>query len=110
MQENGWLDAARYELASAEPLRLQPPRRRFRAPHFTGLVLQESPEITSPELRTTLDLPLNEQVERILRERLAQLREHNVQRRRRGGDRERDRRRDRAGRLGRLFRVPALAR
>jgi penicillin-binding protein 1C len=29
-------------------------------------------------LRTTLDLPLNEEIERILRDRLAQLREHNV--------------------------------
>ena len=78
MQENGWLDARGYELARAEPLRLEAPRRLFRAPHFTGLVLQETSQIDGNELRTTLDLPLNEQVERILRERLAQLREHNV--------------------------------
>ena len=78
MEENGWLDARDAEQARSEPLRLQPPRRQFRAPHFTGLVLQEAPEIKGTELRTTLDLPLNEQVERILRERLTQLRDHNV--------------------------------
>ena len=78
MEENGWLEARDAAQARSEPLRLQTPRRQFRAPHFTGLVLQETPEINGPELRTTLDLPLNEQVERILRERLAQLREHNV--------------------------------
>ena len=79
MEENGWLDAARRELAAAEPLQLRPPRRRFRAPHFTELVLQQLPDVVGSELRTTLDLPLNEQVEAITRDRLAQLREHNVQ-------------------------------
>lgn len=78
MQENGWIDAAHFESASAEPLRLRAPRRQFRAPHFTDLVLQSLGEIKNSELRTTLDLRLNEQVARILRERLGQLREHNV--------------------------------
>ncbi len=78
MQENGWLDAGRTALARAEPLRFQLPRRSFRAPHFTALVLQESGAIDGPEMRTTLDLPLHDEVERILRGRLAQLREHNV--------------------------------
>ena len=78
MHENGSLDAARLEVASAEPLRLRPPRRLFRAPHFTDLVLQQPIEKHGAELRTTLDLPLNQQVERIVRERVGQLREHNV--------------------------------
>jgi penicillin-binding protein 1C len=78
MHENGWLDAARFEIAAAEPLQLRPPRRRFRAPHFTELVLQQMPEVVGSELRTTLDLPLNEQVDGIVRDRLAQLRDHNV--------------------------------
>ena len=78
MLENGALDASRYELAAAEPLQVRSPRRRFRAPHFTDLVLQQSPEVVGSELRTTLDLPLNEQVDAIVRDRLAQLREHNV--------------------------------
>jgi penicillin-binding protein 1C len=78
MHENGWLDDARYASATDEPLNLRPPRRRFRAPHFTDLVLGQAIDMRRKELRTTLDLPLNEQVERILGERLAQLREHNV--------------------------------
>ncbi|MFN2507583.1 MAG: penicillin-binding protein 1C [Chthoniobacterales bacterium] len=78
MHETGWLDLKSYETARTERLHLRVPRRHFRAPHFTELLLQESPEITGPEVRTTLDLPLNEEVERILRKPLAQLREHNV--------------------------------
>ena len=78
MRENGWLSVPEYELAAAELLRLQPPRRIFRAPHFTELLLQESPAITGAEIRTTLDLALNQQVERILRDRLAQIRDHNA--------------------------------
>ncbi len=97
MEENGWMDAKRREIAAAEPLQIQAPRRRFRAPHFTELVLQEvvaadavrggrraddareQPGTASPAtMHTTLDLPLNEQVERMVRERLGQLREHNV--------------------------------
>lgn len=79
MEENGALLAAHRLIASAESLRLRAPRRVFRAPHFTDLVLQQPIELQGSEIRTTLDLPLNEQLERILRERLAQLREHNVQ-------------------------------
>jgi penicillin-binding protein 1C len=78
MQENGALEAARYEIAAAEPLQLRPPRRRFRAPHFTELVLRQLPDAVGSELRTTLDLPLNERVDAIIRDRLAQLRDHNV--------------------------------
>ncbi len=78
MEENGWLSEAETAQARAEPLRLQTPHRQFRAPHFTELALQEGSEIKGAELRTTLDLQLNQQVERILRERLAQLRDHNV--------------------------------
>ena len=78
MQENGSLDAARFEIAAAEPLQLRPPRRRFRAPHFTELVLRQLPDPVGSELRTTLDVPLNEHVDEIIRDRLAQLRDHNV--------------------------------
>ena len=78
LRENGWLDASRYECALAEPLRLRPPRRQFRAPHFAELVLQQPLNLSRPEVRTTLDFALNEQVDRMLRDRLAQLREQNV--------------------------------
>jgi penicillin-binding protein 1C len=41
-------------------------------------VLQQPAEAGRTALRTTLDLPLNEQVERIVRERVEQLKEQNV--------------------------------
>jgi penicillin-binding protein 1C len=78
MRANQQLDPARYDRAVAETLALRPAQRRFRAPHFVEMVLQQLPETPLPELRTTLDLPLNELVETIVRDRLAQLREQNV--------------------------------
>ena len=78
MRANHQLDAARYERALAETLGLRPPQRRFRAPHFVEMVLQQLPETPPAELRTTLDFRLNERVEGIVRDRLAQLREQNV--------------------------------
>jgi penicillin-binding protein 1C len=96
MHANHRLDSARYEHAVTEPLALRPPQRRFRAPHFVEMVLRvvagigdpglrsgESNGPASPipaptELRTTLDLRLNDRVDAILRERIAQLREQNV--------------------------------
>ena len=78
MCANGSLDAARYERAVDESLALRPPLRRFRAPHFAELVLQQAPDGPLADLHTTLDFRLNEKVEKILRERLAQLRDQNV--------------------------------
>jgi penicillin-binding protein 1C len=78
MRANHQLDGARYDAALAEPLTLRPPQRRFRAPHFVEMVLRQLPETPAAELRTTLDFRLNEQVEKIVRDRLAQLREQNV--------------------------------
>ena len=78
MKEAGALEAARFEVATAEPLRVRPARRLFRAPHFVDLVLQQPVVLTPPMARTTLDLVLNDAVTGIVRERLAQLREQNV--------------------------------
>jgi penicillin-binding protein 1C len=78
MRANHQIDVARYDAAIAEPLTLRPPQRRFRAPHFVEMVLRQLPETPIAEVRTTLDFRLNEQVEKIVRDRLAQLREQNV--------------------------------
>jgi penicillin-binding protein 1C len=78
MRDNSQLDLARYERARNESLTIRPPQRRFRAPHFVEMVLQQLPETPKGELKTTLDFRLNEQVEGIVRDRLAQLREQNV--------------------------------
>lgn len=78
MHANGALDPARYERAVSESLALRPPLRRFRAPHFVELVLQQMQDGSPAGLQTTLDFRLNEEVEKIVRERLAQLRDQNV--------------------------------
>src|SRR5687768_4200882 len=95
MRDNGQLDVARYERALHESLAIRPPQRRFRAPHFVEMVLRTVAGIDDPgekshsdgpgssipattEIHTTLDFRLNEQVENIVRDRLAQLREQNV--------------------------------
>jgi penicillin-binding protein 1C len=78
MRANGALDSPRFERAQSEVLAIRPPARHFRAPHFVELVLLQPQESPRAELQTTLDFRLNEQVEKILRERLAQLRDQNV--------------------------------
>lgn len=78
MRESRALDASHYEDSMAEPLRLRPPRRLFRAPHFADLVLQQPDLPAQPVLKTALDLQLNDQITRLVCERLAQLREQNV--------------------------------
>ena len=78
MRANQQLDSARFDRAIAETLTIRPPQRRFRAPHFVEMVLQQLPETPAAEVRTTLDFRLNERVEEIVRDRLAQLREQNV--------------------------------
>ena len=78
MGANGWLDTPRLERAEAEALAIRPPARRFRAPHFVELVLQQRQETSLATLQTTLDFRLNEQVEKILRDRLSQLHDQNV--------------------------------
>ncbi|HEX4641787.1 MAG TPA: penicillin-binding protein 1C, partial [Chthoniobacterales bacterium] len=78
MRANQQLDSARIDRAISETLALRPPQRRFRAPHFVEMVLPQLPETPAAEIRTTLDFRLNEQVEAIVRDRLAQLREQNV--------------------------------
>lgn len=77
MLANGWLTPETYERAVAEPLRLAAPRRVFNAPHFVDLVLQnEAP--AQGTVRTTLDLELNQFIERTVSDKLARLRSENV--------------------------------
>ncbi|MES2571973.1 MAG: penicillin-binding protein 1C [Verrucomicrobiota bacterium] len=79
MRKNHWLTLSEYDRARSEPLRLRPPRRLFRAPHFVDLVLRQAPQAGVSEIRTTLDASLNEEVERIVRNYLEPLRDKNVQ-------------------------------
>lgn len=96
-QAEGLLLAEAVKRALDEPIRLQAPRGAFHAPHFVDLLLQprtklgygvpaeggtrEPPEGGTPNLRaihTTLDLPLNDFVQRTLGEQLARLHDQNA--------------------------------
>jgi len=78
MERAGWLDATRAVRARAEVLRLRPPQRLFRAPHFVDLVLQTLPPNASGPVKTTLDLDVNRFVEEAVREQMARLHGKNV--------------------------------
>jgi penicillin-binding protein 1C len=76
MRDNGWITSAQFERAASEPPRLLTQRRQFRAPHFVDLVLNNAGSTGS--VRTTLDLGLNDFVQRQLREQLETLRSFNA--------------------------------
>src|SRR5204863_1613832 len=71
-----WLTAGAFDRAMREPVHLQPPSRTFRAPHFVDLVMAQMGR--GPEARTTLDLPLNERVESIVRDQVTKLANKNL--------------------------------
>lgn len=77
MEINGALAAADRQRAAQEPLKLARDYGDFLAPHFVEMVLagDSAPE----DLRTTLDLPLQQFCERMVKDRLARLQEQNVQ-------------------------------
>jgi penicillin-binding protein 1C len=76
MCDNGWIGPSDYERALAEPPHLAPPQRQFRAPHFVDLVLRQVEG--GGQFRTTLDLDLNQYVERQLHEQLSSIRALNA--------------------------------
>ncbi len=77
MLDLGLITAEEHGRALAEPLRLAPAPRVFRAPHFVDLVLRDRPGL-SGIVTTTLDLELNGFVERALREQLRAQAAHHV--------------------------------
>jgi penicillin-binding protein 1C len=76
MRDNGWITAAQFDRAVSEPPRLLPQRRQFRAPHFVDLIIGNL--ASTGRVKTTLDLGLNEFVERQLRDQIETLRSLNV--------------------------------
>jgi penicillin-binding protein 1C len=96
MQQNGWLTAEQHDRASGEPLRFITHGRDFQAPHFADLALEELSHAQSAEaarvgeqaasarlyregiVATTLDLELNQFIERSVQDQLSRLRSENV--------------------------------
>jgi penicillin-binding protein 1C len=77
MREWDWLTEASWQQALREPLKLQPPRRPFQAPHFVDLLLALGPKAVQAHpgqaIRTSLDLELNRVAEGILEKHLQSL-------------------------------------
>jgi penicillin-binding protein 1C len=83
MRDRGAISQSAYDRAVAETIRLQPKDGVLRAPHFSQRALdtcptQELSKSCIAEVRTTLDLELQTQVEGIVRTQLQQLRDKNV--------------------------------
>jgi penicillin-binding protein 1C len=76
MRENGWISEAHFDRSSVEQPRILEKHRHFRAPHFVDLILPKVTQIGRVE--TTIDLGLNEFIERQLRQQLESLRSMNV--------------------------------
>ncbi|MCK6542647.1 penicillin-binding protein 1C [bacterium] len=66
-----------YERAVSEPILLHTQSHNFFAPHFTDYLLQHHVHL-STAWHTTLDLPLQQSAERILREHITYLQPENV--------------------------------
>ncbi len=82
MRAADYLGEAEYRRAVREAIRLRPPQRDFVAPHFADLVQQLAADRIATagggRLRTTLDVDLNREAGRVLREHLSRLRDRNV--------------------------------
>lgn len=82
MRANGWLTEAERRQAGEEILQFAPPGRAFRAPHFVDFLVQsEQVKPTLPgsgEVRTTLDLEVQEAAEGSLRRQLALIADHGA--------------------------------
>ena len=75
LREEGWIDAATYEAALREPLRLVAggPAGEFEAPHLIELVGAREQETGEIHQTTTIDLPLQRFVETTISGQLAAL-------------------------------------
>ena len=79
METTGALKSEERVRAVNEPLRLAPPARSFRAPHFVDMLLaQANAPFPRGSIRTTLDLELQSFVERTLRDHLGRLSTQHV--------------------------------
>ena len=86
MYQRKTLDETEYQLARQEKIRLVPYKANFKAPHFCNIILErlaqeagETPAIQEiTEVKTTLDVYLQELVEEIVAARIDELDTYNV--------------------------------
>lgn len=78
LPKNGVASVAETEEAKTLPIHLRPRKTDILAPHFVFWVRGEHPEMREGELRTTLDAPLQREVEDIVRREVEKLRDKRV--------------------------------
>lgn len=79
MRNEGEIDDGAYAMALRSPVALSKEREPFEAPHFTTWVLQQLKEqATQGQVKTTLDLRLQNTVEGILKARLNEVEKNGV--------------------------------
>lgn len=78
MSDFGWLDPDRYERAVAQPLQFVG-NRPFHAPHFVDLLRQQTALPLAGRVLTSLDLPLQSEIEHIVKRHLKGLAEKRVE-------------------------------
>jgi penicillin-binding protein 1C len=74
----GWISAEEQDRAMAEPLRLTRKSSAFHAPHLVEMILTNDPA-PAGTVETTLDLTIQDQCERSVRDRLSRLADNNAQ-------------------------------
>ncbi|MEY4386482.1 MAG: penicillin-binding protein [Verrucomicrobiota bacterium] len=77
-REEDLLSADVVTRAKSQSLSLRPAHGAFRAPHFVDYVLQQNVEPTGSAIQTTLDLRLNDFVQRALNDKLAAIAKQNA--------------------------------
>ncbi|MGD8539475.1 MAG: penicillin-binding protein 1C [Candidatus Aminicenantes bacterium] len=81
MYKKGDIDKERLKRAKAEPLKLVPARKNFKAPHFCDFVLSQIPESarrTLSRIQTTCDYALQDKIETLVKDHIVALEEHNI--------------------------------
>ena len=78
MLKNNLIDSAEYRTALATPIRVVPPQKRFRAPHFCQMLLERTDRQQARELVTTLDYALQSRIQTLVRGHIENLKSSNV--------------------------------
>ena len=76
--DQGKIAADEYARAVAQPVQIIPPESRFRAPHVATMVEAMGDSVVRGTVRTTIDEPLQEEVQWIMRGHLKHLLARNV--------------------------------
>jgi len=81
MLKLGSISSDEWTRASQESLKIMPPKEQFKAPHFCNYILSQGPRqnrAERPALHTTLDYELQEKVEMLVQNHLADLKSKGI--------------------------------